>query len=69
MPDINFDVVFIAIFIFGILVVGVIWGGVELYQLTVTEFIYTVEQPITPEIQLIINNNQVDTLYVYRFPK
>ena len=53
---------------FGVFVILAIWGCWELIDwLWVDETIRST-QPIIPEIELVIENNIVDTIYVYRKP-
>jgi|JI10StandDraft_1071094.scaffolds.fasta_scaffold391506_2 hypothetical protein len=53
----------IAIGIAGAAVVGLIWGIVE----WTTDDAIRVREPLTPRIELIVEDNIVDTVYVYDF--
>lgn len=48
--------------------VVVFWGGWELIDWLFIDDAIKTTQPITPEIEIIVNDNVVDTLYVYRKP-
>ena len=50
--------------ILGMLIVGIIWG----ITAWASDDSIKSNRPITPEIKLVIENNQVDTIYVYRRP-
>ncbi len=63
-----FDGLFRGLIIIGLLIGGALWGGWELVDwLFIDDAIKTTE-PITPEIEIIVKDNVVDTLYVYRKP-
>lgn len=53
---------------FGAFVVLVIWGCWELIDWLWIDDAIRSARPITPEIELVIKNNVVDTVYVYRQP-
>lgn len=66
MSDYSFDLR--PLIWFGVAVVLVIWGCWELIDwLWIDETIRSTK-PIVPEIELVIKNNIVDTVYVYRLP-
>lgn len=44
------------------------WGGYELVDWLFIDDAIKTTAPIKPEIELIIKNNVVDTLYIYRKP-
>ena len=44
------------------------WGGWELIDWLFIDDAIKTTKPIIPEIELIVNDNIVDTLYVYRKP-
>lgn len=50
--------------VIGMIIMGVIWGIVNW---TIDDSI-RVSEPIQPTIELVIKNNQVDTIYTYRKP-
>jgi hypothetical protein len=52
----------------GAFVVLLIWGSWELIQLIWLDDAIRSFTPIEPEIELVIKNNVVDTIYVYRQP-
>lgn len=52
----------------GILIVVVIWGGWEIIDYFFIDDAIKVTEPIIPDIEIIVNDNVVDTLYVYRQP-
>lgn len=51
-----------------IICVLIFWAGYELVDWIFISEDIRVEQPIKPEIELIIKDNKVDTIYVYRHP-
>jgi hypothetical protein len=52
---------FVALFILGMLIVGLIWSAVSIFSKD--EIRSTIQ--IKPRIELVINDNKVDTVYVY----
>lgn len=52
----------------GILIVVVIWGGWELIDWLFIDDVIKVTEPLVPELEIIVKDNVVDTLYVYRKP-
>ena len=46
----------------------VFWGGWELIDWLWIDDTIKVSKPITPELEIVVKNNVVDTLYVYRKP-
>ena len=52
----------------GILIVVVIWGGWELIDWLFIDDAIKVAEPIVPELEIIVKDNVVDTLYIYRKP-
>ena len=54
---------------FGIIIGLMVWGSVELGKLIWGgDGAIRSTLPIEPEIELVIENNKVDTIYVYRQP-
>jgi uncharacterized membrane protein len=49
--------------------VCVIWGGWELIDWLFIDDVIKSSTPITPEIELVVKDNVIDTIYVYRAPK
>lgn len=52
----------------GILIGLACWGGYELVDWLFIDDAIKVTEPIKPEIEIIIKDNVIDTLYVYRKP-
>ena len=48
--------------------VVVFWCGYELVDLLFIDDAIKVTEPIIPEIEIIVNDNVIDTIYVYREP-
>ena len=48
--------------------VVVFWGGWELIDWLFIDDAIKTTSPIKPEIEFVIENGKVDTLYVYRHP-
>lgn len=48
--------------------VVVFWGGWELIDWLFIDDVIRTTEPITPEIELVVKDNVVDTVYVYRQP-
>jgi hypothetical protein len=49
------------------LIIGLaIWGLFTLYNRNFVNHDIKVKQPLIPTIELVIENNKVDTLYVYK---
>ena len=53
----------------GILFVLGIWGFSKLIDWGVIEYSIESKTPIVPEIKLVVENNVIDTIYVYRHHK
>lgn len=53
---------------FGIVVALCLWGCWELVDYFLIDDAIKVSKPLIPEIEIVVNNNVVDTLYVYRKP-
>lgn len=53
---------------FGAAIILALWGSWELVDWLFIDDSIKSSTPIIPEIQLIIKNNVVDTIYVYRKP-
>lgn len=64
--ELNLDGFFTALIVLGAIVVGAIWGCWELYDYFFIEECIKSSTIITPEIRLEVNNNVVDTIYVYK---
>ena len=62
--DINLSGMFTALILFGATIVLVVWGVTSFF----TDDAIKSDKPIVPEIELIIKDNKVDTVYVYRLP-
>lgn len=67
MMDIKLDGLFTSLIIFGAAIVLAIWGIVGLVDWIWVDDGIRVDKPVTPELELIIKDNKVDTVYVYRF--
>ena len=57
-----------AIVVICVLCLVVFWGGWELIDWLWIDDAIKVSKPITPELEIIVKDNVVDTLYVYRKP-
>lgn len=64
----NLDGVFTALVVIGLFIGLVLWGAWELIDLIFIDDAIKTTSPMVPEIELIIKDNKVDTLYVYRQP-
>jgi hypothetical protein len=64
----NFDGVFTALLVGGLFIGLVLWGAWELIDLIFIDDAIKTTSPLVPEIELIVKDNKVDTLYVYRQP-
>jgi len=63
-----FDNLFTQLVGLGATIVLVIWGIVSLVGWIWIDDSIRVDKPIVPEIELIIKDNNVDTVYVYHRP-
>ena len=63
-----FDNLVVTLVGFGAAIVLAIWGILTLVDWIWIDDSIRVDKPIVPEIELIIKDNKVDTVYVYRFP-
>jgi hypothetical protein len=66
--DFDLSGMFTTLILLGAGIVLAIFGCWELIDLIWIDDAIKVSKPIIPTIELIIKNNQVDTLYVYRLP-
>lgn len=64
--NINFGNLFLALVLFGALIMGAIWGCWELIDWLWIDDAIKVTEPLNPELEIIVKDNVVDTLYVYR---
>jgi hypothetical protein len=62
---IDFKSAFVILFLAGALSALTIWGVWELFDSDET---ITTKEPIVPEIKIIVEDNTIDTLYIYRQP-
>lgn len=51
---------------FGVLIGLSVWGLFSLYSHYLVNHDIKVKKPLVPTIELVIENNKVDTLYVYK---
>ena len=66
MSDYSFDLT--PFILFGALIILAIWGCWEFIDWLWIDDAIRSTTLITPEIELVIKNNVVDTVYVYRLP-
>lgn len=66
--NINFKGMFTTVVFFGAFIVAILWGAWEFIDWMWIDDAIRVSEPLAPEIELIINDNVVDTVYVYRLP-
>lgn len=64
--DYNFSLT--PLIVLGAITVAFVWGCWELVDWLWIDDAIKTTTPIIPEIELIVNENQIDTLYVYRKP-
>jgi len=64
----NLDGLFSGLVVFGLIIGGGFCMGLELIDWLWIDDAIKVTKPITPEIEIIVRDNVVDTLYVYRKP-
>ena len=65
----SLDGVFTALVVVVGLFIGlVLWGAWELIDLIFIDDAIKTTSPMVPEIELIVKDNIIDTLYVYRKP-
>ena len=62
--DYNFNIG--AMILVPVIFILMIWGLWEVIDWLFISDVIKSTEPITPEIELIINDNNVDTLYIYR---
>ncbi len=63
----SLDGLFTYLILFGAAIVLAIWGIIGLIDWIWVDDGFRVDKPVTPEVELIIKDNKVDTVYVYRF--
>lgn len=64
----NLSGMFTALIVIGLLIGGVLWGAWELIDWLWIDDAIKVTKPIKPELQIVVKDNIIDTLYVYRKP-
>lgn len=64
----NFNEVISTLIVFGICVGLALWGFWALVDWLWIDVAIRSTTPITPEIELVVKDNVVDTIYVYRQP-
>jgi CHASE2 domain-containing sensor protein len=64
----NFDGVITALIIIGMVIVATLWGFWELIDWLFIDDAIRSTEPLIPDIELVIKDNKVDTVYVYRKP-
>jgi hypothetical protein len=64
----NLDGLVSALIFAGLFIGLAVWGSWELIDWIFIDDAIKTTTPIVPEIELIIKDNKVDTLYVYRKP-
>lgn len=62
----DFGKIAIGLVLFGVLLVGVIWGCLKLVDYLWIDDAIKVTKPLKPELEIFVKDNIVDTLYVYR---
>lgn len=65
---VNLDGIVTVLVGFGIAIALAIWGCWELIDWIWIDDAIRTTTPITPEIELVVKDNVVDTIYVYRQP-
>lgn len=68
MDERIFSRIISTLIVMGIVIGLLLWGGYELIDWLFIDDAIIVEQPIQPELRIIIKGNTVDTLYIYRKP-
>ena len=66
MSDYSFDLR--PLIWFGAIIILAIWGCWELIDWVFIDEVVKSSSPIIPEIELIVKDNIVDTVYIYREP-
>jgi hypothetical protein len=60
---------FSGLVVLGLIIGLILWGGWELVDWLYFDNVIKTTEPIIPEIELIVtDNNKIDTLYVYKLP-
>ena len=67
--DLKIDGLFTALLVFGGLIATALYGSIWLVSSLVSEpgDTYKVTEKVEPTIEIVIKENKVDTLYVYKF--
>ena len=64
---VNLDGIVPALIVFGMIISLSIWGCWELVDWLFIDDAIRVTTPIIPEIELVVKDNIVDTIYVYHY--
>jgi hypothetical protein len=64
--ELNLDGVVGGLIFMGLLMTAILWGGWEIIDWLFIDDAIKVSKPITPEIEIIVKDNVIDTLFVYR---
>jgi hypothetical protein len=67
MGPINLDGLVPGLITVGIVICLLVWGSWELIDWLLIDDAIRVTKPIIPELELVVKNNVIDTVYVYRF--
>ena len=57
-----------AIIVVCVISVAIFWGGWEIIDAFFIDDTITTTELITPEIKIVVEDNVIDTLYIYRQP-
>lgn len=68
MGPINTDGLVPALITLGAIIVLILWGFWKLIDWAFIDDAIRVDKPIIPELELVVKDNKVDTVYVYRIP-
>ena len=58
----------IVLVISGLIIACTFWAGFEIADWLFIDDVIKSTEPITPEIEIIVKDNVIDTLYLYRKP-
>ena len=62
----NYDGLVAGLIFIGVMGVGILWGSWEMIDYLFIDDAIVVTEPITPEIRITVEDNVIDTLYIYR---
>jgi hypothetical protein len=65
----NLERIVPALIVIGMLIATAVWGVFGIVDWLFIDDVIRVTEPIVPEIELVVNDSVIDTIYIYRTPQ